>query len=68
MVKAALMQGMPAVTAEITVRFRNPLMAGERALVEATIIKMNKRIIEASAIVKKEDNTIIAEGQAKLLR
>lgn len=68
MVKAALMQGMPAVTAEITVRFRNPLMAGERALVEATIVKMNKRIIEASAIVKKEDNTIIAEGQAKLLR
>lgn len=68
MVKAALMQGMPAVTAEITVRFRNPLMAGERALVEAAIVKMNKRIIEASAIVKKEDNTIIAEGQAKLLR
>ncbi len=68
MVKAALMQGMPAVTAEITVRFRNPLVAGERALVEATIVKMNKRIIEASAIVKKEDNTIIAEGQAKLSR
>ena len=37
MVKAALMQGMPAVTAEITVRFKNPLMVGEKAIVEAII-------------------------------
>jgi len=68
MVKAALMQGMPAVTAEITVRFRSPLMAGEKVTVEATILKTNKKIIETSAIVKKTDNTVIAEGQAKLLR
>jgi uncharacterized protein (TIGR00369 family) len=67
-VKAALMQGMPAITAEITIRFKNPLMVGERAVVEATIVKMNKRIIETSAILKKVDNTIIAEGHAKLLR
>jgi len=68
MVKAALMQGMPAVTAEITVRFRFPLMAGEKIIVEAMILKMNKKIIETSAVVKKTDNTVIAEGQAKLLR
>jgi len=68
MVKAALMQGMPAITAEITVRFKNPLMSGEKAIVEATIIKMNKRIIETSANIKKTDNTLIAEGHAKLLR
>lgn len=68
MVKAALMQGMPAVTAEITVRFRAPLMAGEKAFVEAMILKMNKKIIETSAILKKTDNTVIAEGHAKLLR
>ena len=68
MVKAALIQGMPAVTAEITVRFKNPLMVGEKAVVESTIIKMNKKIIETSAIMKKKDNTIIAEGYAKLLR
>ncbi|PIQ94542.1 MAG: PaaI family thioesterase [Nitrospirae bacterium CG_4_10_14_0_8_um_filter_41_23] len=68
MVKAALLQGIPAITAEITVRFKNPLMAGEKAIVEATIIRMNKKIIETSAIVKKSDNTIVAEGHAKLLR
>ncbi len=68
MVKAALMQGIPAITAEITVRFKNPLMSGEKAIVEATIIKMNKRIIETSANIRKTDNTLIAEGHAKLLR
>lgn len=68
MVKAALMQGMPAVTAEITVRFKNPLITGEKAVIEAKIITMNKNIIETNAIVKKSDGTIIAEGRAKLIR
>lgn len=68
MVKAALMQGLPAVTAEFTVRFKNRLMAGEKVIVEAEIVKMNKKIIETSAIMKKSDNTLIAEGHAKLLR
>jgi uncharacterized protein (TIGR00369 family) len=68
MVKAALMQGIPAITAEITVRFRNPLMVGERAIIEATITNRNKRIIETSAKIKKTDETLIAEGHAKLLR
>jgi uncharacterized protein (TIGR00369 family) len=66
MVKAALMQGMPAVTAEITIRFRNPLMMGEKVIVEAEIKKINKKIIETSAVMKKEDDTVIAEAHAKL--
>jgi len=68
MVKAALMQGKPAITAEITVRFKNPLMVWDKAIIEATIIKMNKKIIETSAIMRKTDNTLIAEGYGKLLR
>jgi len=68
MVKAALMQGIPAITAEITVRFQNPLTVGEKAIIEATITDMNKRIIETSAKIKKPDETLIAEGHAKLLR
>lgn len=68
MVKAALMQGIPAVTAEITVRFRNPLFAGERAVIEAAMLKSNRKIIEATAIVRRTDETVIAEGTAKLLR
>ncbi len=68
MVKVALMQGMPAVTAEITVRFRNTLMTGEKTIIEAAIVKTNKKIIETSAVMLKIDNTIIAEAHAKLLR
>ena len=67
-VKAALLQGIPAITAEITVRFKRPLIVGEKAIIEATVTKMNKKIIEASAIIKKIDDTLIAEGHAKLLR
>src|SRR4030043_942178 len=34
MVKAAIMQGMPAVTVEIRVCFKNPFAVGEMAIVE----------------------------------
>jgi uncharacterized protein (TIGR00369 family) len=68
MVKASLLRGMPAVTAEITVRFKNPLMTGERSVVEAEITSTRKRIIETSAVMRKSDGTLIAEAHAKLLR
>lgn len=68
MVKAALMQGLPAITGEITVRFRNVLFTEEKTVVEAFIEKMNRKIIDASSVLRKTDNTIIAEGKAKLLR
>lgn len=68
MVKAALMRGIPAVTAEITVRFKNPLMAGEKAIIEAEILSANRKIIAANATVRKTDNTPVAEGHARLLR
>jgi len=71
MVKVALMQKMPAITAELNVRFKNPLAVGDKAIVEATITKVSKRIIEVAGIMKKIGNTLdtlIAEGNAKLLR
>jgi uncharacterized protein (TIGR00369 family) len=68
MVKAALMQGLPVVTAEMTVRFRNPLFVGEKAIVEATMLRTNRKLVEATATIKKTDETVIAEGTAKLLR
>ncbi len=68
MVKTALLQNMPAVTAEITIRFRNPLMVDEPAFVEAFIEKNRKKIIETRSEIRKKDNTIIAEGHAKLIR
>ncbi|MFZ5907503.1 MAG: PaaI family thioesterase [Nitrospirota bacterium] len=66
MVKASLMQGMPAVTAEITVRFRTPLLINEKVIVAAEVKKVNKKIIETSAVVKKHDGMLIAEARGKL--
>ncbi|MEW6003056.1 MAG: PaaI family thioesterase [Nitrospirota bacterium] len=68
MVKALLLQGIPAITAEINVRFKNPLLIGESVLVEGTVIKINRRIAETYGTVRKSDGTLIAEGNAKLLR
>lgn len=68
MVQAALMNGIPSITAELTIRFKTPLMVGEKAVVEAKIENIKKKVIEASAKIKKSDNTLIAEGHAKLLR
>jgi uncharacterized protein (TIGR00369 family) len=67
MVKASLMQGMPAVTAEIAIRFRNPLQVDEKAIVEAVITGRNKKIIETAAVIRKKDGVVVAEGHAKLL-
>lgn len=68
MVQAALKNGIPAITAEITIRFKRPLMVGEKTIVEATIEDIKRKTIETSARIKTMDNTLIAEGQAKLLR
>ncbi len=68
MVKAVLSQGIEAVTAEISVRFRNPLFVGDKALIEAKITKMGNKLIETSAQIKSSDNTVVAEAQAKLLK
>lgn len=67
MVKAALSSGTQAVTAEITVRFISPLYTGEKALVEAEIVKTGKKLIEAKAQVRRDGSGIIAEASGKLI-
>lgn len=68
MVKAVLSCGIEAVTAEFTVRFKSPLFVGDKVFIEAEIKKMGSRLIETSAWIKKNDDTVIAEASAKLLR
>jgi acyl-coenzyme A thioesterase PaaI-like protein len=68
MVKEALSEGMEAVTAEISVRFRSPLFVGEKAIVEAGIKKAGSRLVETSAIMTKGSGVVVAEAEGKLLR
>lgn len=67
-VKAALSKGLPAVTVEMSVRFRQPLYIGERATVEGSIRRVTRKLIEAQSTVKKKDDTVVAEATVKLIR
>ncbi len=68
MIQAALSEGMSPVTAEINVRFRKPLIAGQRSLIEAEIKRKGARLIEARArLTSAADGNVIAEAHAKLL-
>lgn len=68
MVKAALSRGIQAVTAELTVRFKSPLMTGEDATVVAELSKPDGKVVETSARILKRDGVLVAEARAKLLR
>lgn len=68
MVKAVIQKGLAAVTAEITVRFKSPLMVGETVSVEAKADKMGDKLIEASAtLIRVSDGKMIAAAKGKLL-
>ncbi len=66
MMKAVISRGVFAMTAEIEVRFRNPLLVGDRAVVEAEIHSVGRRFIEASAVLKKAGG-VVAVASAKML-
>ncbi len=67
MIKAALALNAKAITTtEMTVRFRNPLFIGEKAFVEAEIVKPNRRLVEARAFIKGPGLKTIAESRGKL--
>lgn len=68
MVKTVLSTGFQAVTAELTVRFKSPLLTGEDATVEAESDKQGGRLVDASARMLKRDGTVVAEARAKLLK
>lgn len=67
MIRAADARGVKVITTHMSVRFRNSLFIGERAVVQAEIVKPNKRLMEAKALIKGPGSKTIAEGKAKLI-
>ncbi|MBF0559042.1 MAG: PaaI family thioesterase [Nitrospirae bacterium] len=68
MIQAALNCGLSPVTAAIDVRFRKPLLSGQRSHIEAEIVKQGRRLIQAKArLTSFGDGDLIAEAYAKLL-
>lgn len=67
MVKLAFSLGIPAVTAEITVKFKSPAASGEELEVSGRIIEESRRLIHASAVIERGP-IVIAEATGKLLK
>jgi len=67
MVKLAAHLGIPAVSAEITVKFKAPAAPGEELVVSGKIVKDAGRLIEAEATITK-GLIVVAEAKGKLLR
>jgi uncharacterized protein (TIGR00369 family) len=67
MVKLTVSLGIPAVTAEITVKFKTPAAPGEELLVSGRLTHETRRLIQAEAKIERGP-VVIAEATGKLLR
>jgi uncharacterized protein (TIGR00369 family) len=68
MIHAAMAGGHSPVSAEITVRFKQPLSAGQPAIVEAVLTQSGPRIVKAHArISDKASGLLIAEATGKMI-
>lgn len=68
MIQAALKEDIMPLTAEITVRFKQPLYSNEETIIKAEILERKSKLIKAhSLLIKKSDGTVIAEASAKLV-
>jgi uncharacterized protein (TIGR00369 family) len=67
MAKLAFSLGLPAVTAEITVKFRAPVTPGEELTVTGKITNAARRLVLAEAKIEK-GSTVVAEATGKLLK
>jgi acyl-coenzyme A thioesterase PaaI-like protein len=68
MTKLAFSLGLDAVTGRLTVRFKRPLMVGEKITVTGRLTKESGRAIEAEATAVKDDGTVVAEAEGLLMR
>lgn len=68
MTKLAYSLGMNAVTGKLTVRFKKPLLVGEKIVVTGRVLKESGRTVEAKAIAVKEDGTVVAEAEGLLVK
>ncbi len=68
MTKLAYSLGMNAVTGKLTVRFKRPLMVGERVRVTGRILKESGHIVEAGAVAVKDDGTVVAQAEGLLVK
>ncbi len=67
MAKLAYSLGLPAVTAEITVKFKAPAAPGDELTVSGRLTSETRRLIQAEAKIVRGP-VVIAEARGKLLK
>jgi acyl-coenzyme A thioesterase PaaI-like protein len=67
MIKLSAYLGAPAVSAEITVKFKAPAAPGEALVITARITSENRRLVTAEAKVER-GAVVIGEAWGKLLK
>jgi acyl-coenzyme A thioesterase PaaI-like protein len=68
MVNLAWKDGMPAVTAELTVRLKKATPVGQKVLLEAQIDREEPRALYARATDKNESGELLASATAACIR
>ena len=68
MAKLAFELGYNAVTAMLNIRFKSLAKVKEKLTIRGKITHANRRLVLAKATIHKEDGTLIAEGDSKLVR
>ncbi len=67
MAKLAFSLGIPAVTAEITIKFKSPASPGEELNIFGMLLRETHGLIHAEAKIER-GTVLVAEAAAKLLR
>lgn len=65
-IKALLLGGIRALTAEITLRYKAPLRVGQRARVSAKVSGVRGRLCRVDAEIRSDTGEVIALSTAKL--
>ena len=68
MAHACISAGNLAITAQITVRYRNPIPTGQEILVAGRVKAQRSRIIETTAVITQKEGQVIAEAEGRFLK
>jgi len=67
MIKAVLAKGIFAVTAEMRVKFKRPVMTGERVKFTGRIVEESRRMIRTIGSAVNDDGHVVATAEATYL-
>jgi len=68
MVNLAWLDGVPAVTAELTVRLKKAVPVGQKVLLEGFLVKEEGRLLLMKATAKSPEGALYASAEAKCLK